>query len=255
MNRIVKFVILDILKNRIVLFYTLTLAAISWSVFGLEDTGSKGLLTLLNVVLLTVPLVCIIFSTIYLYNSSEFIELLVSQPIRRQRIWRSLFIGLLTSLVLAFLLGCGLPIVILAPDIVGLMMVLVGVLVTAIFVAIAMLSSMLTRDKAKGIGISIMLWLFYALLFDGIILFLLFQLSDYPIENAMVAITALNPIDLGRIMILLHLDVSAMMGYTGAIFKDFFGTTGGIVASFCIMLMWVWLPYRWSMRRFKNSDL
>ncbi len=40
----------------------------------------------------------------------------------------------------------------------------------------------------------------------------------------MVGLSALNPIDLSRILILLQLDVSAMMGYTGAVFKDFFGT-------------------------------
>jgi Cu-processing system permease protein len=67
-----------------------------------------------------------------------------------------------------------------------------------------------------------MTWLYFALIFDGLVLFLLFQFQDYPIENAMVGITAFSPIDLARIQILLHLDVSAMMGYTGAIFKDFF---------------------------------
>jgi Cu-processing system permease protein len=255
MNRIIKFVILDILKNKIVLIYTFLLAVISWSVFGLEDNSAKGLLTLLNVILLTVPLVSVIFSTIYVYNSSEFIELLLSQPIRRKKIWRSLFIGLVFSLVLSFIIGSGIPILILAPDMVGLMMLSVGCLVTAVFVALALLASIMTRDKAKGIGISIMLWLFFALLFDGLVLFLLFQFADYPIEKAMVALTALNPIDLGRILILLHLDVSAMMGYTGAIFKDFFGTSAGIVAAFSILMLWVLIPYSLSMRKFRKSDL
>lgn len=255
MNRIIKFVVLDILKNRIVLIYTLLLAAISWSVFGLEDNSAKGLLTLLNVILLTVPLVSVIFSTIYMYNSSEFIELLLSQPVQRKKIWRSLFYGLVFSLVFSFIIGSGIPILVLAPDEVGLMMLLVGCLISAVFVALAMLASILTRDKAKGIGISIMLWLFFALLFDGLVLFLLFQFADYPIEKAMVLITTLNPIDLGRILILLHLDVSAMMGYTGAIFKDFFGTTAGIIAAFSILLLWVIIPFLVSMRRFRKSDL
>jgi Cu-processing system permease protein len=255
MNRIIKFVFLDILKNKIVLVYTLLLAAISWSVFGLEDNTAKGLLTLLNVILLTVPLVSIIFSTIYIYNSAEFVELLLSQPVRRKKIWRSLFSGLAFSLVLSFIIGCGIPTLILAPNMVGLMMLCVGCLITAVFVALAMLASIITRDKAKGIGLAIMLWLFFALLFDGLVLFILFQFADYPIEKAMVAVTALNPIDLGRILILLHLDISAMMGYTGAIFKDFFGTTAGIAAAFFILLLWVLIPYFLSLWLFKKSDL
>jgi Cu-processing system permease protein len=135
------------------------------------------------------------------------------------------------------------------------MMLVVGCLISIIFVALAFLSSILTRDKAKGIGIAIMTWLFFALLFDGMVLFLLFQFSEYPIEKAMVAVTALSPIDLARIQILLHLDVSAMMGYTGAIFKDFFGTTLGLVASFALLCLWVIIPFYISLKKFKNKDL
>ncbi|MCA0429976.1 MAG: ABC transporter permease [Bacteroidetes bacterium] len=255
MNRIVKYIILDILKNKIVIIYTLLLSILSWSVFSLEDNSSKGMLTLLNVILLTVPLVSVIFSTIYLYNSSEFIELLLSQPIKRSKIWNSLFMGLVISLMLSFFIGVGIPILIYSPNDVGIMMLLVGIFISTIFVSIAFLSSILTRDKAKGIGISIILWLFFGLLFDGIVLFLLFQLSDYPIEKLMIGITALNPIDLARILILLHLDVSAMMGHTGAVFKEFFGTSLGIIIVFIILLLWIVIPYYASILKFKSKDL
>lgn len=255
MSRIIKFIVLDILKNKIVSMYTVLLAVLSWGVFALEDNSSKGMLSLLNVILLIVPLVSVIFSTIYLYNSSEFIELLVSQPIKRTKIWRSLFFGLSLSLGFSFLIGCGIPIVIYAPVNVGAMMILVGVFVSTIFVSLAFLNSILTRDKAKGIGISILSWLFFSLLFDSLVLFILFQFADYPIEKMMVGIAALNPIDLARILILLHLDVSAMMGYTGAIFKNFFGTNLGIGIVFSILFLWILIPYMISIRKFKRKDL
>lgn len=255
MNRIIKIIFLDILKNKIVLAYTLILAILSWSSFGLEDNSAKGLLTILNVILFTVPLVSILFATIYLYNSSEFIELLLSQPVKRKKIWLSLFFALSLSMIAAFFIGAGIPLLINAPDSVGMMMIIVGCLLSVIFVALAFLSSIITRDKAKGIGIAIMTWLYFALLFDGMVLFLLFQLSDYPIEKAMVAVTALSPIDLARIQILLHLDVSAMMGYTGAIFKDFFGTSIGLVVSFLLLCLWIIIPFYISLKKFKNKDL
>ncbi len=255
MSRLIKFIILDILKNRIVIFYTFLLAILSWGVFSLEDNSNKGLLSLLNVILLTVPLVSIIFSTIYLYNSSEFIELLLSQPIKRAKIWWSLFLGLTFSLGLSFLFSVALPVCIYAPMDIAVMMISVGLCISTVFVSLACMSTILTRDKAKGIGIAILLWLFFTLLFDGIILFLLFQFADYPIEKIMVAIAALNPIDLSRIVILLHLDISAMMGYTGAIFKDFFGTGVGIVLSFFILLLWIFIPIGISLHLFKKKDL
>ncbi len=255
MNRIIKFIFLDILKNKIVLLYTVLLAAFAWSAFSLEDNSAKGILTLLNVILLTVPLVAILFATIYIYNSAEFIELLLSQPVKRTTIWFSLFVGLSLSLVLGFLIGAGIPILIYAPSDVGFMMLAIGSIITVVFVAIAFLSAIITRDKAKGIGISIMLWLYFALLFDGLVLFLTFQFSDYPIEKAMIVISALSPIDISRILILLHLDVSAMMGYTGAIFKEFFGTTIGLVISFVILLLWIAVPFFISLTKFKHKDL
>ncbi len=255
MNRITKIILLDILKSKIVLAYTFILAILSWSSFALEDNSAKGILTILNVILFTVPLVSILFATIYLYNSSEFIELLLSQPIKRRKIWISLFLGLSISMILAFFVGAGIPLLINSPDSIGIIMLINGCLITVIFTALAFLSSILTRDKAKGIGIAIMTWLFFALLFDGLVLFLLFQFQDYPIENAMVGITAFSPIDLARIQILLHLDVSAMMGYTGAIFKDFFGTAIGLIVSFLLLSLWVIIPFFISLRKFNKKDL
>jgi len=255
MKKIIKYVITDILRNRIVLVYTFFLMAASFSVFSLEDNNSKGLLSLLNVILIVVPLVSIIFSTIYVYNSAEFIELLVSQPLKRKTIWLSLFGGLAASLSISFLVGAGIPILIYQANRIGLTMMMVGILLSIIFVAVAMLATVKTRDKAKGIGQAVLLWLYFSLLFDGLVLFLLFQFADYPIEKPMIGVSALNPIDLSRILILLQLDESAMMGYTGAVFKEFFGTYTGISFSLLALLTWIVLPVWYATRKFNTKNL
>ena len=213
------------------------------------------MLGLLNIILIIVPLVSLVFSTIYVYNSAEFIELLVSQPLQRKTIWMSLFIGLAASMTLAFLIGAGIPVILYQADATGLLMILMGVMLSVIFVAIALLAAVTTRDKAKGIGVAILLWLYFSLLFDGLILFGLFQFSDYPIEKAMVGVSMLNPIDLGRILILLKMDISALMGYTGAIFRDFFGTAPGMMLSLMVLLIWILIPLALSVRSFKHKDL
>lgn len=255
MNKIIKYVVIDILRSRIILAYTVFLLLMSLSVFNLEDNAAKGLLSLLNVILIIVPLVSIIFATIYVYNSSEFLELLVSQPLKRRTIWLSLFTGLAASLAIAFFIGAGIPILIYAATSTGIMMMVIGLMLSMIFVSIAVLASVTTRDKAKGIGKSILLWLYFSLLFDGLVLFFLFQFADYPVEKAMVAVSTLNPIDLGRILILLQMDISALMGYTGAIFKDFFGTDAGIVIAFGVLTAWMVLPLLFSLRKFNSKDL
>ena len=201
MKKIIKYVITDILRNRIMLFYTLFLLVTTFSVFSLDDNPAKGLLSMLNIILLIVPLVSIMFSTIYLYNSTEFIDLLVSQPLKRKTIWLSLFIGLSASFSFSLLIGIGLPIIIFQPNAIGAMLIGIGIILSNVFIAIAMLASVKTRDKAKGIGFAILVWLYFTILFDGLVLFFLFQFADYPLDNIMIIISSFNPIDLSRILI------------------------------------------------------
>jgi len=255
MKKIIKYVIIDILRNKIVLAYTGFLLLLSLTIFNLEDNSAKGLLSLLNIILIIVPLVSILFSAIYVYNSAEFLELLVSQPLKRNTIWLSIFAGLASSLALAFFIGVGIPVLIYEFTSTGLIMLGVGLLLSVIFVAIAMLATVNTRDKAKGIGIAILLWLYFSLLFDGLVLFLLFQFADYPLEKAMIGMSALNPIDLSRILVLLKMDVSALMGFTGAVFKDFFGTTAGFTIALFVLVVWIIVPLSLSTRMFNHKDL
>lgn len=255
MKKILKYVIIDIVQNKTVLIYTLILSIISFSVFNLESNNTKGLLSLLNIILIIVPLICVIFSTIYIYNSAEFIELLVSQPLKRKTIWLSIFGGLASSLALSFFVGVGIPILIYQANTTGFMMIASGLALTLVFVSIAMLSASYTRDKAKGIGLSIFIWLFASLIFDALVLFLLFQFQDYPLERVMVFLSFLNPIDLSRIQILLQIDISALMGYTGAIFRAFFGNNMGIAISFLGLTCWIIIPLLISLKKFAKKDL
>ena len=255
MKKIIKYVITDILRNKIVIAYTLLLLIISFSVFTLQDNSDKGLLSLMNIVLIIVPLICIIFSTIYIYNSAEFIELLVSQPLQRKHLWLSLFAGMAIALTLAFFIGAGIPVLLYSFTPAGLILIGVGLLLTLIFVAIALLAAVYTRDKAKGIGLAVLMWLYFSIIFDGLVLFILFQFADYPLEKPMLILSGLNPIDMGRILILLKMDVSALMGYTGAVFKDFFGTSSGLIITLFIMLLWIIIPVSLSVRKFRKKDL
>lgn len=255
MKKILKYVFVDIVQNKVVLIYTIVLLVISLSLFNLENDSSQGMVSLLNLVLLLVPLLSIIFSTIYIYNSAEFIELLISQPLKRKTLWLGLFSGLVLSLSLAFLIGVGLPVLLYHADATGLIMILSGLLLTTVFVSIAMFAAGLTRDKSKGIGWAIALWLFFALIFDAIILFLLFQFQNYPLENVMVVISFLNPIDLSRAQILMQMDISALMGYTGAIFREFFGNPLGILLSFGGLILWITVPAFFSVRNFRKKNL
>ncbi|HLP38748.1 ABC transporter permease subunit [Lacibacter sp.] len=255
MRTIIKHVLLDLIRNRIIMAYTFFLLAMSFGIFNMDENATKGIMSLMNLVLIFIPLVSIIFSTIYVYNSSEFIELLVAQPLKRKSLWLSIYAGLSSSLVLAFLVGVGIPVLIYDGTSTGYILLLSGVFQTLIFTGIALLASVVTRDKAKGIGVSVLLWFFFTLIYDAIVLTLLFRFSDYPLEKPMIALSMLNPVDLSRILILLKLDISALMGYTGAVFSDFFGSASGMLLSGLVLFVWAIVPVWLSMKKFQRKDL
>lgn len=255
MLRIVKYVLYDILQNRMVIGYTLFLLAVSFGLFNLSGDPTKGMVSLLNIVLIVTPLVSIVFSTIHYYNASEFIELLAAQPIRRSVIVWSEFFGLAGALALAALVGIGLPVALFAPNATGITLVIVAAALSVAFVAIALLASVLTRDKAKGIGVSLLLWFYFALLYDALVLFIMFSFADYPLDKVMLAFIALNPIDLARVVVLLQMDISALMGYTGALFREFLGTGWGIGFAVAVLLAWVLIPISLAVRVFRKKDL
>ena len=255
MLKLSRYVLYDILRSKVIIAYTIFLFIVSFSLFQLEENNSKAILSLLNIALIVVPLISMIFSTIHYYNSYEFIELMLSQPVSRTRILLSEYCGVALSLLSAFFLGVGLPVLLFAFDATGLALLFTGSALTLVFTSIAFLASVKARDKARGIGSTLLLWFYFALIYDGLVLMILFSFSDYPMEKFTILLSALNPIDLGRIVIMLKMDVSALMGYTGALYKDFFGSVTGMALTIGVMLLWILLPLWWAITAFKKKDL
>ncbi len=255
MMKLSKYVLYDILRSKVILAYTLFLFIVSVSLFRMEENNGKAMLSLLNVVLIVVPLISMIFSTIHYYNSYEFIELMLAQPMSRTRILLSEYSGVALSLVSAFFIGVGVPVLIFSMDSTGLALIFTGCALTLVFTSIAFWTSVTARDKARGIGFALLLWFYFALIYDGLILLILFAFSDYPLEKLTLLLSALNPVDLGRIFIMLKMDVSALMGYTGALYQDFFGSITGMLFTMGVMFLWIVIPLYAALRTFKKKDL
>jgi Cu-processing system permease protein len=64
-----------------------------------------------------------------------------------------------------------------------------------------------------------------------------------------------NPIDLARVIVLLQMDVSAMMGYTGAMMKDLLGTALGTAFGAGVLSVWVAAPLSLALWIFRRKDL
>lgn len=259
MLKILKYSFYDLMRSRWSYVYFLFYLLLGTVLLFLNNDLSKAIITLMNVIIVLVPLIGTIFGVMYYYNSKEFTELLLAQPLKRNSIFLGQYLGVSLSLTMSLVLGIGIPFIvygIFKSDSIWNFSVLLttGAFLTFIFTAIAFNISLSNENKIKGFGYAVLLWLFLAIIYDGIFLMSLIFFEDYPLDKLSLFGTMLNPIDLSRTLILLKLDISALLGYTGAVFKKFFGTGLGLVVSLLMLLVWIMIPILRIIIKSKKKD-
>lgn len=257
--KIVKYELRDVVRSRWLAAYTIFFLIVTDAILRFSANGANAEIGLLNVVLVVIPLVSIVFGTMHLYNAREFTELLLAQPISRRRLFIGLYLGIALPLSLGYVAGVGLPFVLHGFDDPAqrttlLTLLAVGIVLTVSFTGVAFALALKMDDKTKGLAAAIAIWLVATVLYDGIVLVVGTMFADYPLEKPMIGLMMLNPVDLGRVLMLLQLDVSALMGYTGASMKSFFGTTGGMALAIGALVLWAAAPPLAALRFFRRKD-
>ena len=257
--KVIRFQLADLLRSKWLLGYALFFFIAADGLLRFGGGEAKAILSLMNVTLFVVPLVTLVFGTVYLYNAREFVELLLAQPVRRRELFLGLYLGLALPLGLAFAAAVGLPFAVQRPEDPALVrsviaLVGAGVGLTAVFSALAFVIAVRFEDRLKGLGVAIALWLGMALLYDGLVLVLASLFADYPIERPLLGLMLANPIDLARVALLLQFDISALMGYTGAVFQRFFGGALGTIVAVSALAIWVAAPVLAGLRGFQRKD-
>ncbi|MBT8179705.1 MAG: ABC transporter permease [Eudoraea sp.] len=259
MLKILKYSFKDLIRSRWSYVYFLFYLLLGFVLLFLNNDLSKAVITLMNIIVVLVPLIATIFGIMYYYNSREFIELLLAQPLKRSSIFLGLYLGVAGSLTLSLVLGLGLPFALYglfkSGDILNFsLLIVIGAFLTFIFNGLAFNIGIANENRIKGFGYAVLLWLFLAVIYDGLFLLALIVFEEYPLDTFSLAATVFNPIDLSRILILLELDISALLGYTGAIFKAFFGTRIGIISATIMLLIWTLVPLWSFIRRANKKD-
>ncbi|MBK8563435.1 MAG: ABC transporter permease [Saprospiraceae bacterium] len=244
MLKILKYSFYDLIRSRWTYSYGGFYLLFTLSLLWLSNDLSKVVISLMNVVLLLCPLIATMFGVMYYYNSREFTELLLAQPVRRTSIFLGQYLGVAGSLSASWIIGVGVPFAlygVFGSEQAGnfAMLLFVGVVLSFVFSAMAFFIALKNENRIKGFGLAILAWLFFAVIYDGLLLLSLSLLTEYPLEKFSLIASMLNPIDLSRILILLKLDVSALMGFTGAVFRKFLGTGLGMGVAFAVLGLWV----------------
>lgn len=256
---IIRYELKNVVRSRWLISYTLFFLLATDALLRFSGSSAKAVVSLLNIVLLLIPLVSIVFGTMYRYNGREFTELMLAQPVHRRQLFLGQYLGLTIPMSAAFAVGIGLPFAFHGIDdssnatTIGVL-IACGIALTLTFTALATLIAVRAEDKVKGLGIAIALWLGFAVLYDGLVLLGLMMFADYPLERPALALMMSNPVDLARVILLLRFDVAALMGYTGAVFEQFFGGAGGAALASLALVAWTALPLLVGIRQFQKKD-
>ena len=257
--KVARFQAHDVMRSRWLAAYALFFLAATTGLLRFAGGDARTILSLASVILYVVPLVSIVFGTVYIYNAREFTELLLAQPVSRRGLFAGLYAGLALPLVLAMVVGVGAPFLAYgfqdsAQRVMLAALLAAGALLTLSFTALAFCIGLASNDRLRGLGMAIGLWMLGAIVYDGIVMTLVVAFSGHPLERPLLALTLANPIDLARVALLLQLDVSALMGYTGAVFQQFLGGATGTLIAGAALALWVVLPLALGLRTFTRKD-
>jgi len=253
---------LDAVRNRWFFFFALLFilldSTVSYS--GITSSGDntflKPAVSLLNLVLILVPLMTLIMGANSFTGAKESWELLLIQPISRKEAILGKYLGLGTAITATILLGFSSAGLILILNI-GyeeishfLLLILLSVLLSLVFLSIASLASIILGEKAKSIGISFMLWFWFVIIYDFILVGL-----TLAFEEVIITLLFLNPADLVRTALLTSLGNAALVGPAGAVLSKTFGNFTGMTISLTVLLAWLLLPLLVALFIFERKDI
>jgi len=213
----------DRLRNRWVLAVALVFTVFSLLItyFGSAAQGQIGprsieltIASLVSLVIYLIPMIALLlgFEAVVGERERGSLDLLLSLPITRLELLLGKFLGLAAALALSTVAGFALVAVLLYQrfDTAGLYhylgFVLSSVLLGLSFLSLAVLLSVLARDRAQASGLAIALWFLLVLVFDLALLGALVASGGRFGGEAFAYLLLLNPADVFRVLNVFSLD-------------------------------------------------
>ena len=225
---------------------------------------SRTATSLVELVLLIIPLTSITFGVTQLTPERGAAELLFAQPVTRSVVLTGRVIGLCLALVGAQALGFGAAGLVVfaragAYGVWSFAGVMLGAAVlTAVFLALAALvaAGATSRRRARVLAVALVVWFVSVVLFDAAALGLASLLGSSDASHLLIVSVFLNPVDAVRTGALLGISGTTAFG---AASLAFFRFTGGPVMSAILIAIslttWIVTPLALASRRLSRADI
>lgn len=229
---------------------------------GVQDFGRTAV-SLVQLVLLLVPLTSLVVGVTALTPERGGAELLFAQPVGRGTVLAGKLLGLFEALAAAQLMGFGAAGLAVhwqsGPEGLWAFLALVaGALVlTAVFLGLAaLLAATSVGRRARALGLALVVWFIAVVVFDVAVLGIASWLRSGTASRLLIASVVVNPVDAVRTATLLAIEGDAAFG---AASLAFFRVLGGSTRAFSLLALsaaaWVLLPPLVAWRRLERADL
>jgi len=203
-------------------------------------------LTSLGVYLIPLIALLISFDTIVGEQEQGTLPLLLSYPVARRQLLLGKFLGALTVLIIAVVIGYGSSALVLMltseEGVSGWQSYaqLLGssILLGAVFIALGCLISAKARKRSSAIVLCLSLWLLLVVLYDLGLLALVVSLEEGSLsESLFVSLLISNPADAYRVMNLSSPEVGKLVGLWGGA-EISAGAAMGVMTTWTIIALW-----------------
>lgn len=199
---------------------------------GVQDF-SRTAVSLVQIVLLIVPLASLVFGGLALTPDRGAAELLYSQPVPRAAILIGRMLGVWLALTAAELIGFGIAGLVMQSQ-AGLdglwrygALVTTAVVITGVFLAIAaLLASLNPGRRTRALAAALVVWFVTVVLFDVAALGIASMLRSGSASRFLISATLINPVDVARTGSLLAIEGTAAFGPASLALHRFTGGVG-----------------------------
>ncbi len=231
--------------------------------YGVQDF-SRATVSLVQLVLLLVPLSALLLGVMTLLPERGAAELLYSQPASRAAILLGTMTGLFQALVAAEAVGFGVAGLVIysqaGQEGVSSFVVLfaMAAALTAIFLGVAgyICAGTFGYRRSRALALAVAVWFLAVVLFDVVAIGVASLLPSGNASRLLIVAALVNPVDALRTGTLLAIEGTAAFGASSlALLRFTKGTTGAAVLIALSTVLWVIVPAWLAARRLADTDI